>query len=49
MKRDAENDKKLNAMGWQSMHFWFNDLKKYFDGCVNDILDAVLQKKLNDI
>ena len=48
MKRDLKTDEERNNMGWKVMHFWFNDLKKYFYGCVNDILDEVLQRMIND-
>lgn len=42
--RDKRNDILLEEQGWRVLHFWEKDIKKYLDGCVNDVLEAVLER-----
>ena len=49
MERDIKNDILLKELNWLVLHFWINDLQKFFDGCVNDILDVVLSRMKNEM
>lgn len=42
--RDKRNDVLLEKQGWRVLHFWEKDVKKYLDGCVNDILAVILER-----
>ena len=41
--RDKRNDVLLLKQGWRVIHFWEKDVKKFLDGCLNDILDIILE------
>lgn len=39
MQRDAHNNAKLSAMGFQVFRFWDSEVKKDLDGCVKQVMD----------
>lgn len=36
--RDLKNDKLLRQMDWYSIHFWSNDVIKYCNQCVEEVI-----------
>lgn len=36
--RDLKNDKLLRQMNWYSIHFWSNDVIKYCNQCVEEVI-----------
>ena len=44
--RDRESDLKLQAMGWEVMHFWGTDITKNVHACVEDIKETIFQIKI---
>lgn len=48
MERDNEKDKSLKAMGWTTLHFWGNDIKKDLDSCIQTIEEAIFASKIGD-
>ncbi|MDR1765034.1 MAG: very short patch repair endonuclease [Lachnospiraceae bacterium] len=43
MIRDNAADITLRQMGWVSLHFWGEDIKKHLDLCVREVRDAIFQ------
>ncbi|MBO1679961.1 very short patch repair endonuclease [Bittarella massiliensis (ex Durand et al. 2017)] len=43
IQRDIRNDRLLLSSGWIPLHFWEKEIKKDLDGCVQSILDAIIQ------
>ncbi len=43
--RDARNDKLLEDMGWEHLHFWERDVLKDTDKCVNIILNTIKENQ----
>jgi DNA mismatch endonuclease (patch repair protein) len=41
--RDAENEKKLESMGWTVIRFWGNEIKKNLTDCVNEIKETIYE------
>lgn len=48
MRRDFRNDVLLQNQEWITLHFWEKDVKNDLAGCVQDVLDAVIQSKVQD-
>lgn len=36
--RDLKNDKLLRQMDWYPIHFWSNDVIKYYNQCVEEVI-----------
>ena len=45
IRRDIRNDKLLLSAGWIPLHFWEKEIKKDIEGCVQTIVDVILQVK----
>lgn len=41
IQRDLKVDKTLESIGWKSIHFWSNEIKKDLDGCIEKIKSEV--------
>jgi DNA mismatch endonuclease (patch repair protein) len=41
IKRDNENERKLENMGWVVLRFWGREIKKNIAGCVNEIKETI--------
>ena len=46
MERDRENDFKLLAMEWVSMHFWGHDIQKHVVDCVEAVEDLIFELQM---
>ena len=46
MRRDYRNDALLEDQGWIVLHFWEKDVQSDLDGCVQNVLNAVIQSKV---
>lgn len=44
MQRDAENNQKLNAMGYRLFRFWSNEVKQGLGTCLKQVLDYLAQE-----
>lgn len=42
--RDLKNDKLLRQMDWYPMHFWSNDVIKYCNQCIDEIIYTIGDK-----
>jgi len=49
IERDTENERRLEAQGWTVMRFWGRDIEKNLDLCVADVLDAILQARVDSL
>lgn len=49
MARDKEVNEKLTAEGWTVIRFFGNEIKKNLENCVQIVLNAVNQKKLESV
>lgn len=47
MNRDKETDRLLYAMGWKVLHFWGNDIKKDIASCVEEVMETIIQAKVD--
>lgn len=47
IERDNEKDKQLKALGWTTIHFWGNDIKRNTNGCLKVIEETILEEKTN--
>jgi DNA mismatch endonuclease (patch repair protein) len=47
IKRDNENEKELENMGWVVLRFWGREIKKNITGCVNEIKETIYEIKNN--
>lgn len=43
IQRDIRNDRLLRSTGWIPLHFWEKEVKKDLDGCIQTVIDAILQ------
>jgi len=43
MKRDLENDQKLQFLGWTVIHFWGGEIKKDLDECIKVVEEAIFE------
>lgn len=48
IKRDAEVDMKLKALGWTVLRFWGEDINKNPDKCVKSVEEAILKAKVEN-
>lgn len=46
--RDWENDKKLLFLGYTTIHFWGQDIKKHTDECLKTIEELIWSHKYTD-
>lgn len=46
MKRDHENDQKLQFLGWTVIHFWGGEIKKNLDECIRVIEEAIFENMI---
>lgn len=46
MKRDFENDQKLQFLGWTVIHFWGGEIKKNLDECIRVIEEAIFENMI---
>ena len=46
IERDNEVERRLDALGWTCLRFWGRDIHRNLALCVKDVLDAVLQRKV---
>lgn len=49
INRDIQVNQRLEALGWQVVRFWGDDIEKDVDGCVEVILEKILQKTIQDV
>ncbi len=45
--RDNRNDQLLAQLGWVVIHFWDDDVTKNLSLCVDTVLDAIFQTKMD--
>ncbi len=45
IQRDQEVNEKLSSEGWIVLRFWGNEIKKETDRCVDDIENAIKERK----
>lgn len=46
MKRDLENDQKLQFLGWTVIHFWGGEIKKNLDECIRVVEEAIFENMI---
>ena len=46
MRRDLENDQKLQFLGWTVIHFWGGEIKKNLDECIRVIEEAIFENMI---
>lgn len=46
MKRDHENDQKLQFLGWTVIHFWGGEIKKNLDECIRVVEEAIFENMI---
>ena len=46
MKRDLENDQKLQFLGWTVIHFWGEEIKKNLDECIRVVEEAIFENMI---
>lgn len=46
MRRDLENDQKLQFLGWTVIHFWGGEIKKNLDECIHVIEEAIFENMI---
>ena len=46
MARDSRVDEELVSMDWIPVHFWSRNVRKDIDGCIQTVLDCVLEQKI---
>ncbi len=49
MERDERNNSELRHMGWIVVRFWGEDIKKNIESCINEIENAILERKTERI
>ncbi len=48
MERDRRNDVLLGAMGWIPVHFWEKEVQKDLAGCVQEIEEACVHRRIDE-
>ena len=43
IQRDEENNQLLKESGWNVMRFWETEIKKDFEGCINQVISYLLK------
>lgn len=46
MKRDLENDQKLQFLGWTVIHFWGGEIKRDLNGCIHVVEEAIFENMI---
>ena len=46
VERDAENNRRLETMGWTVLRFWDKDICGHLDGCVSTIEEAIEEVRI---
>ncbi len=46
MKRDLENDQKLQFLGWTVIHFWGGEIKRDLHGCIHVVEEAIFENMI---
>ena len=47
ISRDALSDVVLYKLGWTVLRFWGNDIERNLQDCVNEVFDAIIQKRID--
>jgi DNA mismatch endonuclease (patch repair protein) len=45
IKRDSENEKKLEKLGWIVIRFWGKEIKKNIEFCISEIKETIYEVK----
>ena len=48
IQRDLEKDHDLQYLGWTVIHFWGKDILSHTDGCIQVIVEAIWETKMNN-
>lgn len=48
MKRDVENDQRLQFLGWTVIHFWGQEILKDTEECIRVIEEAIFDNMISD-
>lgn len=48
MRRDSIADRRLDIEGWVVLRFWGDELQKNLESCVEEVIDAIAQAKINN-
>jgi DNA mismatch endonuclease (patch repair protein) len=49
MSRDRQNEWAVYCMGWMVIRFWGSEIQKQLSSCVNEIMCAIIQRKVESI
>ena len=49
MARDEEINRELIHLGWIVLRFWGKDIRKNMDSCINEIENAIIERKNENV